>query len=232
MKTDMYLIGINRITSFKGILKELKILDTNLQSAHLPQFQLFNSAYLVVTNHIYEAANNNYFNNPKFIEKFTVTFASYYFKAVNDTLKASDDLNISWVKLNQLDLSSAPVFVSLLMGANAHINNDLPRVLLRLMETEDTEDLFSDLRRIDKLLMKSGKEIIELFVEPNKTLNVLKRRFKFVYYRPTMYMLLFWRVIAWRNYRKIKKNNATLTRINERSIKIANRLLRLANVLV
>lgn len=231
MKTDPYLINIADIRSFNSVVKEIKLLEVNLKSANLLRFKLFNDAYLVITNHIHEATKNNYFENPKFIEKFTVTFAGYYFKAVNDTLTGSKDLTASWAKLNELDLNTSPVFVSLLIGANAHINNDLPQVLLRLIKKEDTDDLLSDIVKIDKLLMQSGKEIVELFDEPSKKMNFLKRNFKFVYYRPIMYMILYWRMIAWRNYRKIKKNNATLKRVNKRSNKIADRFLRIAKIL-
>jgi hypothetical protein len=231
MKTNPNLINIAGIRSFKNVQTEIKLLNANLQSENMSQFKLFNEAYLIVTNHIQTATKNNYFENPKFIEKFTTTFATYYFKAINDTLTGSKDLTMSWAAMDKLNLKTSPRFISLLMGANAHINNDLPRVLNRLMEKEDTENLLSDIVKIDKLLMLSGKEIIDLFDETNKKLNFLKRYIKFIYYRPIMYMILYWRVIAWRNYRKIKKNNATLTRVNKRSDKIANRFLRIAKLL-
>lgn len=231
MKTNPCLINIAGIKSFNNVLAEIKLLDASLQSENMSQFKLFNDAYQVITNHIQQAAKDNYFENPKFIEKFTVTFASYYFKAVNDTLTGSKDLTTSWATLNKLNLKTSPKFVSLLMGANAHINNDLPQVLVRLMEKEDTDNLLSDIVKIDKLLMLSGKKIVGLFDEPNIKFDFLKRNFKFIYYRPTMYMILYWRAVAWRNYRKIKKNNATLSRVNKRSNKIANRFLRIANIL-
>ncbi len=231
MKTNPNLINIASIKSFKNVQMQIILLDENLQSENMSQFRLFNDAYQVITNHIQQAAQNKNFENPKFIEKFTVTFATYYFKAVNDTLTGSKDLTTSWATLNKLNLKSSPKFISLLMGANAHINNDLPQVLIRLMEKEETDDLLNDVVKIDKLLMLSGKEIIGLFEEPNLKLNFLKRNVKFIYYRPIMYMILYWRVIAWRNYRKIKKNNATLTRVNKRSNKIANRFLRIAKLL-
>lgn len=231
MKTKPNQINIAAVKSFNNVLAEIKLLDTNLKLSNMMQFKLFNDSYRVVTGHIQHAAKNKHFDNPKFIEKFTVTFATYYFKAVNETLTSSKNLTTSWATLNKLNIKSSPKFISLLMGANAHINNDLPQVLIRLMEKESTNDLLNDVVKIDKLLMLSGKEIIGLFDEPNNKLNFLKRNVKFIYYRPIMYMILYWRVIAWRNYRKIKKNNATLTRVDKRSNKIANRFLRIAKLL-
>lgn len=232
MKTNPNLINIASIKSFKNVQMEIKLLDSNLQSENMHQFKLFNEAYLVVTNHIQRATKNKYFENPEFIEKFTITFATYYFKAINDTLTGNKDLTTSWAAMDKLNLKTSPRFISLLMGVNAHINNDLSQVLNRLIEKEDTNNLLSDVVKIDKLLMLSGNEIIDLFDETNKKLNFLKRYIKFMYYRPIMYMILYWRVIAWRNYRKIKKNNETLTRVNNRSNKIANRFLRIAKLLV
>ena len=231
MKTNPNLINITTIKSFKDLQMVLKLFDSDLQSENMSQFKLFNDAYLIITNHIQRAAKNKIFENPKFVEKFTITFATYYFAAINDTLTASKDLSTSWAALYKLNLKTSPRFISLLMGANAHINNDLPQVLNKLMEKQDSHNLFGDVVKIDKLLMLSGKEIIELFDEPNKKLNYLKQSFKFMYYRPIMYMILYWRVVAWRNYRKIKKNNETLAKVNKRSNKIANRLLRIAMLL-
>src|SRR4029077_15981753 len=100
---------------------------------------------------------------------------------------------------------SAPQFVLLLMGANAHINHDLPLTLHQLVGNQRGNGLLNDVLKIDKLLMKSGKLILAEFEEPNKKINFLKRHLVFLYYRPTMYIILYWRIKAWHNYRRIKK---------------------------
>lgn len=226
------LIDVGGITSIKSVVGELRHLNKNLSRLDLDRFKLFNNAYYIVTTSVQQSIEDNYFENPKFIEKFIVTFAGYYFKAVNDASSDSPKLTRPWSKINEYAKNkSAPKFVSLMIGANAHINNDLPQVLNNLMKNEKTEDLLSDLIKIDKLLMKSGKEIIGTFNETNKTLNFLKRRFQFMYYRPAMYTIRYWRIVAWKNYKKLKKQPSYAKNITNRSVKIADRWLLLSKLL-
>jgi Family of unknown function (DUF5995) len=229
MPNKNVLINIEKITSFDTVLKELVMLERLLPLYKLDHFVIFNKAYATVTNAIKKGATNGHFDNPIFIEKFSVKFAHYYFKAVNETMGKSKDLPAAWKMLNKAAKhKSTPKFIFLLMGANAHINNDLPLALLELMDKETTDDLLKDVLKIDKLLMKSGREIIGLFSEPNKVLNLLKRRVVFLYYRPVMYMILYWRIKAWKNYKLLKKAGQDDSGYKRGSVAIANRFLKLA----
>jgi len=218
MADSPFFIDTKKITTIKDVLDELEQLDTQLSTLGLSHFKLFNSAYHVVTSFIQQAIDTGDFKNPVFIEQFIVTFANYYFKAVTGTVNKYPNVSLPWAKMNEYARhKSSPEFISLLLGANAHINNDLPQALKTLLENADTEVFFRDIAKIDKLLMKSGKEIIGLFEEPDTLLDFLKRRFQFMYYRPAMYTILYWRVMAWRSYRNFKKDRAYLSRITGRS---------------
>ena len=232
MDNQPEVIDTSTITTVVGVLAQLMQLDSQLNSLELDQFKLFNRAYQVVTRSMVQAIKDDYFKNPEVIEKFMVTFADYYFKAVSGTMSGAVDVAPPWLKLNDYATNrSAPVFISLMLGANAHINNDLPQALKILMQQEQAKDLVGDLLKIDKLLMKSGKEIIGLFEEKNRFLDFLKRRFQFLYYRPAMYTIRYWRIIAWKNYQKLAKDDAAQAYITDRSVKIANRLLFVARML-
>lgn len=219
------------ITTYDDVQWALKQIELSLVANDMPQFHLFNAAYAVVTTHIQQAAAEGYFDNPQFIEQFTVTFATYYFRAINDMQTANKDIPAAWSALSKLHIGHSPRFISLLLGANAHINDDLPQALFELMADQKTDALLGDVVKIDKLLMRSGKDIIGLFDEPSSKLDYLKRHCVWVYYRPVMYMILYWRVIAWKNYRKMKKDRTALHHVHKRSSKIAMRLLRVARLL-
>ena len=225
------LIKLGKITTIEGVADELARLNDRLDSMRLNQFVLFNNSYYIVTTSIQKAIKDNFFVNPKFIQKFIVTFARYYFDALNNSQDENNNLAEPWLIAHDCAKNSGTRFISLMLGANAHINNDLPQVLTTLMANEKTEDLLSDIVKIDKLLMKSGREIITTFEETNKVLDLFKRRFQFLYYRPVMYMILYWRIVAWKNYRKLKKQPSYLEHITNRSVKIANRWLILSRFL-
>jgi hypothetical protein len=225
-------IHIEKLSSWEAVIVQLGELDELLPRHGLTQFAVFNKAYLRVTQNIQSAANHDYFENPHFIERFTINFAHYYFRAINETIASDRKLSFAWCKLNlSAERTSAPEFIKLLMGANAHINHDLPLALLDVMTDEQTNDLLKDILKIDKLLMRSGREIIGLFDEPNRWLDFAKRRFILLYYRPTMYMILWWRARAWKNYLAIKSAGLEKSNYEQSSVIIAYKLLKLARLL-
>jgi hypothetical protein len=232
MHSNSVLVSIDKITSFETILTELTELEARLSENNLKQFLIFNKAYSIVTSDIKQAADDGYFKNPQFIEKFTVWFAQYYFQAVNYTATSSRKLPPAWAIMNKTTkYKNVPNFITLLMGANAHINNDLPLAFLKQIDKKHTDELFTDVLKVDKLLMKSGRQIIDAFEEPNQRLNLLKRRLIFLYYRPVMYMILYWRIRAWRNYKSIKKDGIKSSGYTRSSVRIAGRFSKLAKYL-
>jgi hypothetical protein len=226
------IIEVSEMTSSQDVLDNLARLNDDLRSLHLEQFLLFNKAYQVVTFSMQQGIKDGYFSNPKFIEAFMVHFARYYFEAVNETANGDSRVTLPWAKLNVYAARpSQPVFVSLMLGASAHINHDLPQVLKTMMKDEEKADLLGDVVKIDKLLMKSGRQSIGLFEEKSGFLNFLKNRFQFMYYRPAMYTILYWRVNAWKAYEQLKKDDASISKITKRSVRTANRILRVSSVL-
>lgn len=209
------------MATFAATLAELKRLERSLPQKQLNQFVVFNKAYLIVTVTIQQAALDGYFQHPKFIEKFSACFASYYFTAIKDN--NSPKLAPAWTLLNQAGKHKTPNFVLLLMGANAHINHDLPLTLVEMLDDTKLNGLVKDVLKIDKLLMRCGRDILDTFDEPNKLLNWLKRHAAFLYYRPAMYMILYWRFRAWHNYMLIKKHGLKDSNYTRYSIRVAKR---------
>jgi hypothetical protein len=46
-----------------------------------------------------------------------------------------------------------------------------------------------------------------------------------------MYTILYWRIGAWKNYRRLKKDRSSIVKITHKSILIANRLLYVSRLL-
>lgn len=219
------LVAVDHIQSFADVSRTLtELKGTHAQNA-APQFAIFNNAYLIVTSNIEQAARTHKFDDSKFIERFTVNFAHYYFRSLNASLQHTHQVD-AWIALDTAgQRKNTPHFILLLLGANAHINHDLPLVLEELMKHETSDDSLRDLIKIDSILMSSGKDIIRLFDEPNKVLHFIKRHFSFMYYQPTMYMIRFWRIRAWTRYRAIKRKGLRDSNYARGSAIIARRLL-------
>lgn len=227
LRTTAVTIDVSKITCTQDVIKELGVLTDSLRGSDFRHLVVFNNAYLTVTETISKASQAKRFNNPEFIERFSVSFATYYFQAINMYFRGDPSLAPAWVRTIQPEhVKGRPLFVSLLMGANAHINYDLPLALADTIKNRGNNNFLKDISTIDRLLIKSGKQIVGEFEEPNPFVSFVKTKCRFLYFRPIMWMVLYWRVMAWRQYRSFKKNGIRVDQLSQRSTKIANKLMR------
>ena len=216
---------VEKVRSFESLLAELRRLEVDLPTHGLERLSVFNTAYLVITQEIADRAEDGYFAHPKFVEQFTVAFAHYYFDALNKMGRNISALPVAWRLTHQAAIDGkAPQAIVLLMGANAHINHDLPLVLAQLISETRAKELFTDVLKVDRILMRSGKAIIPLFSERSRWQNWVKKNLQFLYYRPTMWMVMYWRVRAWKDSRGIMHAAARHNHYAKRSIRNAKLL--------
>ncbi len=232
VKRALDIVNIEKIATTNDVLDKLQWLDSRLGDLGLGSFQLFNTAYCIVTRRILDAISDGSLKDSNLIDTFVVIFAGYYFKALNNIVAGELKNNSPWAAMGEYaKITSPPVFLSLLLGANAHINYDLPQALKELMQDKMDGEELKELAVLNKILMESGKEIVGSFEEKNRLYDFMKRRLRWMYYRPAMYTILYWRIIAWQNYKHYRYDEKALSRITNHSSKIARRLVRLARIL-
>jgi hypothetical protein len=225
-------IDISTINNFKELLSTLHNLEKQLPGSNFYKLTTFNSAYIVVTAAIEGASSNGHFENPKFIEKFTLSFSYYYFQIINDVLEGNNNMPIAWANLlNKKTTKKLPHFIYLLMGANAHINHDLSLVMVKMFDNDDTDNLLKDFIKVDKLLVDCGNDILSTFTEAKKAPRFIKNRLKYVYLPIIMHTILYWRVRAWKDYVVIKNNGLKPDRAQTKGNATSVRLLRLGKML-
>lgn len=208
--------------SYADIIDNLNFLEKQLSIHDYDQFLVFNRSYVVVTQSIKDNSEKGYFMHPEFVEDFAITFAGYYFQAMNEVIANTTTESAAWGKL--ATAKKHPRFIQLLLGANAHINHDLPLVMVEHMNQDYSREVFKDILSIDALLMQSGKEIIPLLDESYTCQRFIKKHLQFLYYMPVMYMILLWRISAWRSYKSIIKNGLSQAKFQTKSVRTANRL--------
>jgi hypothetical protein len=227
----LHAIDIAHITTVASLLQQLRSLDDQLENSAFSELIAFNTAYTIVTKEINVSLKNGYFDNPKFIEKFTVCFSHYYFQVINDVLAGKQDIATAWSNIFRSSKDKPlPNFIYLLMGANAHINHDLSLTMLRMLDKGDTAKLFKDILKVDKLLMRSSKDIIVAFTEPKAAPRLIQRRFKHLYRKPIMYLILYWRFRAWRDYKRMANKGIGKRRSQVRGKKMSRVLLYLGRL--
>jgi hypothetical protein len=230
--TKVNSIDIATVNNFKELLRTLHNLERQLPNSDLYKLTAFNSAYIVVTTAIEETSDKGYFENPKFIEKFTLSFSYYYFQIINDALASNDNMPVAWANLlTKKTGKQLPNFIYLLMGANAHINHDLSLVMVKMLDNDDTENLLKDVIKVDKLLVDCGDNILRTFTETKKVTRFIKDRTSYIYLPIIMHVILYWRVKAWKDYLSIKNNGLKPDRARLKGRATSNRLLRLGKLL-
>lgn len=188
-------ISTQNINSSQAVIKELKKLEPLLSSSELLQVVFFNRAYLIITKRISQAKTDGLFEHPKLMDELEVAFALRYFEALNHYVLhgslpgAWNSINNSWLHQKH------PASLSLLLGANAHINYDLP---LALKDTIHQPQKFqNDYFKVNHLLKDSSHEISKSYYESEKSINFLKKNLRALYLQPTMWLILRWRTRAW-----------------------------------
>ena len=224
--TMQHITDIDAIDSNDKVLDRLEALSEECAEGLLYELRVFNTAYWVVTKAIGDSLAADSFSHPEIIEDFTVCFARYYFEAINGLMHDDSVVPVAWTKLTGRKKPQSPS-ISLLMGANAHINHDLALALLETMDKRSATDFLPDLVKIDRLLIACAREILGTYDESSIFLSFVKRRCQWLYFRPVMSMIRFWRVMAFYNFRSMQRLGGNKANFAHRSIKIANRFLQL-----
>jgi hypothetical protein len=102
----------------------------------------FLRVYITMTNSVNAHLHDGYFLDPPWIERVAVRFASYYFDAF-ERFESGERAPPSWsLAFTNARERKGFVLQDILLGMNAHINNDLAQVMAEILREEgDTHSL-------------------------------------------------------------------------------------------
>ena len=99
----------------------------------------FLATYRRTTAAVGEAVAGSTFEDPAWVEAWDVAFAGLYLEALDADLTGVGRVPRPW-RLAFDAPASTPALVQVLLGINAHINNDLPQALLAVITDDDFAD--------------------------------------------------------------------------------------------
>jgi hypothetical protein len=136
--------------------------------ARLSHQRVFLSTYQRTTMAVGERVATAFFEDPGWVERWDVAFASLYLTALDHELTGEDTVPRPW-RLAFTAPPDLPPLRHVLLGINAHVNYDLPQALLAVISVEDFADRLlmerrrRDHERIDRVLAsRVGAEDEEL----------------------------------------------------------------------
>ncbi|HEX7535847.1 MAG TPA: DUF5995 family protein [Dermatophilaceae bacterium] len=117
--------------------------------ARLSHQRVFLSTYQRTTQAVGEAINRGSFEDPGWVGRWDVAFASLYLTALDLELEGPGPASRPW-RLAFAASPDLPPLRHVLLGINAHVNYDLPQALLAVISDDDFSDpLVMDRRRRD-----------------------------------------------------------------------------------
>ena len=154
----------------------------------------FHDTYFLITRSVLSKLGTGFFENDDNMTSFVLSFAKFYFDALNQYFKG-ESVSSAWqFMFNQCERNHLPRFVYLLLGVHAHINQDLSLCVRAL----DFGVAFrNDYLAINQII--KGK-LAEAIAQLNEKSIVLKRILQnglFIYQMPMHQIIVLCRNLAW-----------------------------------
>jgi hypothetical protein len=154
----------------------------------------FHDTYFLITRSVLSKLGTGFFENDDNMTSFVLSFAKFYFDALNQYFKG-ESVSSAWqFMFNQCERNHLPRFVYLLLGVHAHINQDLSLCVRAL----DFGVAFrNDYLAINQII--KGK-LAEAIAQLNEKSNLLKRILLnglFIYQMPMHQIIVLCRNLAW-----------------------------------
>ncbi len=127
-----------RPSSIAELIERMRRLEESLPSAHEPQAE-FLGTYRRTTLAVAEALTAGFFEDAGWVERWDVTFASFYLDALDAHLSEAGTPSRPWRLAFGAPADLPPLF-GVLLGMNAHINYDLPQAVLAVVTDEEFLD--------------------------------------------------------------------------------------------
>ena len=154
----------------------------------------FHDTYFLITRSVLSKLGTGFFENDDNMTSFVLSFAKFYFDALNQYFKG-ESVSSAWqFMFNQCERNHLPRFVYLLLGVHAHINQDLSLCVRALDFGLSFKNDYLAINQIIK-----GK-LAEAIAQLNEKSNLLKRILQnglFIYQMPMHQIIVLCRNLAW-----------------------------------
>ena len=154
----------------------------------------FHDTYFLITRSVLSKLDTGFFENDDNMTSFVLSFAKFYFDALDQYFKG-ESVSSAWQYLfNQCERNHLPRFVYLLLGVHAHINQDLSLCV----RTLDFGAAFkNDYLAINHIIKGKLSEAIAQLNEKSIVLKCILQNGLFLYQMPMHQIIVLCRNLAW-----------------------------------
>ena len=154
----------------------------------------FHDTYFLITTSVFSKLGTGFFENDDNMTSFVLSFAKFYFDALDQYFKG-ESVSSAWqFMFNQCERNHLPRFVYLLLGVHAHINQDLSLCV----RTLDFGVAFkNDYLAINHIIKGKLAEAIAQLNEKSIVLKHILQNGLFLYQMPMHQIIVLCRNLAW-----------------------------------
>lgn len=215
---------LQNLDGIEDVQAALEKLTHDLRDEDLKNIVSFNHTYLVITRRVKNEIQKGAFQYPDFLQSFDTIFADYYFSALKGYLR-SEPIPKAWeLAFDAATHGKAGSFISMALGVNAHVNNDIAQVLV---DSKAKKEYYKDYLQINNIIGESLNEVIDSLPD-DKILFGPKNFIMRPIYTLVMNVLIFyWRKRAWKFFLILKENKEYVINIKKSATFIAKLLVRI-----
>ncbi len=191
---DTFSFSSEKLCDIQSLILHFDRVKIQLLKNKQPNLIPFHDTYFLITKSVFSKLGTGFFENDENMRSFVLSFAKFYFDALDKYFKG-ESVSSAWqFMFNQCERNHLPRFVYLLLGVHAHINQDLSLCVRAL----DFGVAFrNDYLAINQII--KGK-LAEAIAQLNEKSNLLKRILQnglFIYQMPMHQIIVLCRNLAW-----------------------------------
>ena len=191
---DTFSFSSENLRDIQSLILHFDRVKVQLLKNKQPNLIPFHDTYFLITTSVFGKLGTGFFENDNNMTSFVISFAKFYFDALDQYFKG-ESVSSAWqFMFNQCEKNHLPRFVYLLLGVHAHINQDLSLCV----RTLDFGVAFkNDYLAINHII--KGK-LAEAIAQLNEKSIVLKRILQnglFLYQMPMHQIIVLCRNLAW-----------------------------------
>ena len=122
---DTFSFSSEKLRDIQSLILHFDRVKVQLMNNNQLNLIPFHDTYFLITKSVFSKLGTGFFENDENMTSFVLSFAKFYFDALNQYFKG-ESVSAAWqFMFNQCEKNHLPRFVYLLLGVHAHINQDL-----------------------------------------------------------------------------------------------------------
>jgi hypothetical protein len=191
---DSFSFSSAYVLNLQDLIFHFEMVKVKLREKNQQNLIPFHDTYFLITRTVFSKIGTGFFENDENMNGFVISFARYYFDALDQFFKGAPSSSAWKFMFSQCERNHLPRFIYLLLGVHAHINQDLSLCIKNLGFGDSFKN---DYVAINEIIKGKLAEAIAQLDEKSAVLKGLLEKFLCCYQFPMHQIIVICRNLAW-----------------------------------